>query len=390
MRISGMYFFEEFKDYVGFTDADVARLHELKPFVEPHFQRIVMRFYDALMENSRARNVFSGPEQIIRLRCSLLKWLGELFEGPFDDHYCKARLHIGEVHVNVGLLPHFMFGAMNLIRVDLTKIVAKWSDDPDQNARYLTSVERILDLDLTLMVQSYWNVMMKQKLQLPAALTTGLAHEIRNPLNAIGLQVTLLERKLHNADVQYDVFQPILEAVRSELRRIHVVNSEIMDFAKPIEVYCESTNIQRILQELKQTHSTSLETANIELTFHIQDSPYIWCDADRLNQVIVNLLNNAVEAMPEHGGKIHIQVEPSRNGNIITFDDNGNGMEPTLKNRIFDLFYTSKAAGTGIGLPIARKIIEAHGGSIDVSSLPNVGTQFILHLPGKTSTRVAS
>lgn len=382
-----MYLFEEFKGYIGFTNDDIERLHELTPFVEPHFPRIVVKFYDALMQNPRARGVFSGPEQILRLRCSLLNWLKELFEGPFDDDYCQTRLHIGEVHVNVGLLPHFMSAAMNLIRVELVTLITEWSDDPEQNALYTASVERIIDLDLTLMVQSYWNVMMKLKLQIPAALTTGLAHEIRNPLNAIGLQVTLLERKLHNAEVNYDIFQPILDAVRSELRRIHVVNSEIMDFAKPIEVYCEQTDIKKMLAELKQTHSATLDAANIELNFEIQCQPILWCDADRLTQVIVNLLNNAIESMPERGGTIDIHVDTTHCGNVITFKDNGCGMEPELKYKVFDLFYTSKAAGTGIGLPIARKIMEAHGGSIDVASQPNLGTEFILHLPGQTSKR---
>lgn len=380
-----MYFFEEFKDYVGFTDDDVVRLRELKPFVEPHFQQIVMGFYDALMENSRTRAVFSGPDQIIRLRCSLLNWLRELFAGPFDNAYCQARLHIGEVHVNVGLLPHFMFGAMNLVRTELIKIVAGWSEDTSICALYMGSVERVLDLDLTLMVQSYWNLMMKQKLQIPTALATGLAHEIRNPLNAIGLQITLLERKLTNAGIDDHTFQPVLEAVRSELRRIYLVNSEIMDFTKPIDVYCKPTDLRAMLTGLQQTHSTTLDAADIEFTFAIEGSPIIWCDADRLTQVLVNLLNNAVEAMPEQGGKIHVQADRTNSGNIIAFEDNGNGLTPNLKYRIFDLFYTSKASGTGIGLPIARKIMEAHGGSIDVHSMPNIGTQFILHLPGQTS-----
>ncbi len=380
-----MYLFEEFKNYIGFTDDDIERLNELKPFVEPHFQRIVVKFYDALMDNPRARGVFESPDQMLRLRCSLLNWLSELFSGPFDDNYCKARLRIGEVHVNVGLLPHFMSSSMNLIRVELITLVTQWSDDPKEIALYCASIERIIDLDLTLMVQSYWNVMMKLKLEIPAALSTGLAHEIRNPLNAIGLQITLLERKLHNANVDSEISQPILDAVRSELRRIHVVNSEIMDFAKPIEVYCGACDIQKMLQELKQTHGATLDTANIALNLDIQCSPFIWCDADRINQVLVNLLNNAIEAVSDSAGVINIIVAKTFCGNVITFQDNGDGIDPSLKYKIFDLFYTSKASGTGIGLPIARKIIEAHGGSIDVASQPDIGTQFILHLPGQTS-----
>jgi signal transduction histidine kinase len=374
-----MQFFDEIKDYVGFTDDDARRLMELLPLVEPHFPDIVASFYDALMRNPRARGVFVGPEQIERLRGSLRAWMRELFAGPHDMAYYERRMRIGQAHVNVGLLPQFMFGAMNRIRVQLVDIVAA-NVPGDEQIPYIDAVERVLDIDLTLMVQSYWDTLMKLKLQIPAALATGLAHEIRNPLNAIGLQMTLLERKLRNVDVDSDVFQPVLEAVRSELRRIHSLNSEIMDFAKPVEISARQTDIRMLLSELHQAHSLTLEAGGVNMEIVVEGSPIIWCDGDRLYQVLVNMLTNAVEAM-EDGGQIAINVQTTTYGSVIDFSDTGQGMPPAMKYRIFDLFFTTKASGTGIGLPIARKIIEAHGGSIDVTSRPGAGTTFKIYLP---------
>ncbi len=200
-----MNLFDEIKSYVGFTDVDAERLEQLRPVVEPYFEEVVEQFYDRLMEHPRARNVFTGPEQIERLRQSLQEWLYGVFGGTYDQAYFEKRKRIGRAHVEVGLLPQFMFGAMNLIRNQFLEIlfgearddvagVFEETEDPGPVA--VGSVDKILDIELTIMVQSYLDELMQQKLEIPAALATGLAHEVRNPLNSIGLQMTLLERRL--------------------------------------------------------------------------------------------------------------------------------------------------------------------------------------------------
>ncbi|RVU46839.1 hypothetical protein FRC91_14955 [Bradymonadales bacterium TMQ1] len=381
-----MHFFDEIKSYVGFTDEDAARLKALGPLVEPRFSEVVVAFYDALMAHPRARGVFVGPEQIDRLRASLAVWLGELFEGRYDDAYFAHRQHIGRVHVNVGLLPQFMFGAMNLIRHGFLEILsdleARLQSDPRiQSLRHsVTSVDRILDIELTIMVQSYWDSLMKQKLEIPAALATGLAHEVRNPLNAIGLQMTLLERRLRSSEVDEGVYGQVLEAVRAELRRIQGLNSEILDFAKPVDIHTGPVDVAGMFYEIRRNHELTLEAGGVQMDIEVEGDPVMICDRDRLMQVFINLMTNAVEAMPD-GGLMRVQVVQSESGLRVEFGDSGQGMSPAMKYRIFDLFYTSKASGTGIGLAIARKIVEAHGGSIDVLSRPGEGTTFTVYLP---------
>lgn len=383
-----MHFFDEIKSYVGFTEADALRLQRLGPIVEPYFKDVVIAFYEALMEHPRARGVFVGPEQVQRLRNSLAVWLGEIFAGLYDSSYFKRRQRIGKVHVDVGLLPQFMFGAMNLIRAKFLDIFLQDQREAiiealgDENGPRLAvaSLDRILDIELTIMVQSYWNALMKQKLEIPAALATGLAHEVRNPLNAIGLQMTLLERKLRGAQVAGEIYEPVMEAVRTELRRIQGLNSEILDFAKPVDVVVRPTDLGEVLAEIQRAHQLTLDAGEVEMTIETRGDIVLDCDRDRLTQVFVNLLTNAVEAMPE-GGALQVTIEGQNGGAVVEFCDEGEGMSPALKYQIFDLFYTTKAAGTGIGLPIARKIVEAHGGSIDVLSRPGQGTTFTVYLP---------
>ena len=390
-----MDLFEEIKSYVGFSRADEERLSELRDPLAPHFEEVVAQFYDRLQEHPRARGVFKGPEQVERLRKSLHDWMEGVFGGQYDREYYQKRHRIGTAHVKVGLLPQFMFGAMNLVRQRFGAIILEKEassvvealgalEEGTEHAllgRAINSVNRILDIELTIMVQSYWNTLMKQKLEIPAALATGLAHEVRNPLNAIGLQMTLLERKLRQADVDSDVFQPVLEAVQTELQRIQGLNSEILDFAKPVEVERQPMDVEALIRELHRSHQLTMEAGDIEMRIDAAGDTTVNADRTRLSQVFVNLLTNAVEAMDE-GGQIEVVIEGEREeGLVVEFRDEGQGMVPAQKYQIFDLFHTTKAGGTGIGLPIARKIVEAHEGSIDVMSQPGKGTTFTVYLP---------
>src|SRR5690554_782427 len=391
-----MYFFKELKDYIGFSDSDAECLRKLHPLLGPYFEEIVNHFYRALNENQRTREIFTGEAQIARLRKTLFQWLTEVFNGVYDDTFFRARQRVGRIHVEVGLQPQFMFGAMNIIRIDLIRALHEQEARLEKEVGYnrpecIESVERILDLELTIMTQAYWDKLMRMKLEIPSALATGLAHEIRNPLNTMGLQLTLLDRRIRDignvVEGAEERILPIAEALRSELGRIHTLTNDIMDFAKPVEISPAWHDAGTLLDELKRVHGASLEASNIVLETELKGDSRMWCDMDRLRQVFVNFLTNAVEAMdaasgPDaSAGRIVVCVDNADYGTTLTFEDRGEGMAPGLKFRVFDLFFTTKASGTGMGLPIIKKIIDAHGGSIDVSSQPGRGTKFTVFLP---------
>ena len=230
------------------------------------------------------------------------------------------------------------------------------------------------------MTQSYWDTLMQLKLQVPVALAMGLAHEIRNPLNAINLNVTLMERRLRALDADTQALEPMLEVMRSEIGRIRGLTSEIMDFAKPIPLSPRHVNAQAFLDELELVHGPTLAAAGLTWRAEVISGETIWCDADRMKQVMMNLVTNAVEAS-EPGDTLTCTVRCENKMVCITLLDEGAGMAPDMRHRIFDLFYTTKAGGTGIGLSIVRKIIDAHQGNLDVHSHPNRGTSFSLYLP---------
>jgi signal transduction histidine kinase len=382
-HVSG-YFFDELKQYVGFDEADEERLEEARPYVEPHYGEIVAAFYDALNANPRSAAVFSGPDQVERLRGTLHRWMAEAFEGPWDHDYFLRRMQIGKVHVDVGLMPHFMGGAMNIIRRHVVRLLF---DEAEMKVEHLEAVERLLDLELTIMMQSYWDHMMDMKLKVPLALATGLAHEIRNPLNAIGLNLTLLERKLRNAGAEESA--PIVDAVRSEVRRISTLTTEIMDFAKPVDIRPTWHDVDALLSQLQSMHGATFDASNIEFETSAEGGVEIWCDIDRLRQALMNLLANAVEATGSEG-RVSVAITNDDHSTTIEVSDTGEGMEPAVVYQIFDLFFTRKATGTGLGLPIVKNIVDSHGGTIDVTSKPGVGTTFTIRLPRPVHERVLS
>lgn len=371
------FLIEELKEYIGFGDDDAARLKELRPLVAPYMPQVVENFYEAFSANPRTLAIFTDAQQIERLKKSFEGWLDEVFSGIYDGAYFARRQRIGQVHVKVGLLPHFMFAAINLVRCDLAEIL----DEIKPERPYRNSVQKILDIELTIMVQSYCDRMMDLKMQIPAAIAAGLAHEIRNPLNAIGLQLTLLERRLRKLDHQPEAMGTSIESIRSELRRMRGLTSEILDFTKPVIINPNWHRSDRLLQGLTKIYGPTLEASQITLKTCVTGAAEMYCDADRLIQVLVNLLKNSVEAL-DNDGQISIALENRESLTLLLFKDNGPGFPEDIRFKAFDLFFTTKATGTGMGLPIIQKIIEAHGGTIKLEPQNNQqGSTFLIVLP---------
>jgi len=365
---------------MGFSEEDAALLAEARDCVLPELDRVVDAFYTGLEGNPRTQAVFEGPEQVERLRGSLYKWVAELFDGVYDDAYFQKRMRIGRVHVTVGLLPHFMFGAMNIIRSEIEEII--WHCDAlgKNGFRHMRAMNRLLDIELTIMLQSYWDNMMELKLKVPAALASGLAHEIRNPLNALALNVTLLERKLRAHDGTENGAAPIMDAMRSEIRRITNLTTEIMDFAKPIDIYPHWVSAKGLVDSIRLTLGPTMDASEIRFKVSVEGPELIWLDSDRIKQALLNLLTNAIEACTSNS-EILLTIKSGKKSTEITVKDDGEGMPAGMQYRIFDLFFTSKTTGTGLGLPIVKKIVEAHEGTIDVNSKSGRGTEFIISFP---------
>jgi signal transduction histidine kinase len=210
-------------------------------------------------------------------------------------------------------------------------------------------------------------------------LAAGVAHEIRNPLAAVVNATALLERE---ATLSAEDRAATIGAVRKEARRLNGILSDFLRFARPGEPKRMDGHLGDVL-----THVTALlgehraGAPRLELETHVDpDLPRFAFDPDQLTQVLWNVSLNAIEAMKGHG---RLRIHARREGDeaVLEVADTGPGILPDDLRRIFEPFYSKRSGGTGLGLPIARRIVAAHGGRIDVESVVGEGTQILIRLP---------
>ena len=212
-------------------------------------------------------------------------------------------------------------------------------------------------------------------------LTAGVAHEVKNPLNAMTIHLELLKQKLA-AGAAANGIEPHVDVIAREIRRLDDVVQGFLKFARPEELTLRPVAPADLVDEVLKTLAVEANVSGVELESAIApDVPQIEADAGILRQALLNLAKNAVQAMPK-GGRLKIACAPTKDGRVeIRISDTGVGIAPENLARIFDLYYTTKETGTGIGLSLVYRTIQLHSGDIDVESTPGAGTTFVIKMP---------
>ncbi|MHB8880232.1 MAG: ATP-binding protein [Thermodesulfovibrionales bacterium] len=221
-----------------------------------------------------------------------------------------------------------------------------------------------------------------KKLASIGVLTAGVAHEMTNPLNNISM-IT------QNYIELYDYFNKengleLLNKIQGETERIEKIVKNLLDFSKPKEADLTEADMNRTVRNSLKLMSNTLDISNIELTADLQeDLPRVLIDDNQIQQVLVNLITNAVQAMPG-GGRLSIRTRAGNKGKAVEviISDTGKGIPPEFLPHIFDPFFSTKGpGGTGLGLSVSYGIIKKHQGQIRVESRPEAGTTFTVDLP---------
>jgi two-component system, NtrC family, sensor histidine kinase HydH len=210
-------------------------------------------------------------------------------------------------------------------------------------------------------------------------MAAGVAHEVRNPLSSIKGFATLLGGKFPQASKEAETARLLI----SEVERLNRAITELLDFARPLPLQPGTLEMEKVVGDSLELVKSDARALGIEIRVDIAPGlPPLHADPDRLNQVLLNLYLNSMQAM-EQGGRLTVKAGPGSESNCleIVVEDTGRGIAPEELDRIFDPYFTTKPAGTGLGLAMVLKIVEEHGGRIQVTSAPGAGARVVLSLP---------
>lgn len=246
--------------------------------------------------------------------------------------------------------------------------------------------------DLTLVEQEAERERLRDRLASLGEMAAGIAHELKNPLAGIEVMAGLLRRQVPDSPDA----QSLLADILSEAKLANAIVVEMLEFVRPVRLQVEQTDIAQVLQQSITNAEVKASRRETEVRLEVADGlPMVDVDASQLCQVFTNLLTNAFEAvngrglvclrasLDTHDDALASEEDGGQPSPAIVLEviDDGPGVPAELSDRIFNPFFTTKVTGSGLGLPIVRKIVDAHDGRLDLFSEPGVGTRFRITLP---------
>jgi len=238
-----------------------------------------------------------------------------------------------------------------------------------------TNLKRSLD-DKVASVASQFDV--ASRLAAISRISGGVAHEIKNPLNAIALRLDLLRA---HAEGQDGDMIPEIDVLSKEVRRLDRVVKTFLDFSRPLEVRFEDVDLGALAGEVANLMTPQARLAGVEMHFAAPIEPaLIRGDADLLKQTLLNLVTNALEVM-KTGGNLRLKVERAGESVLAEVADDGPGIPPEVRDKVFQLYFTTKERGSGIGLAMTYRAVQLHNGTVDFISEVGRGTTFRLQFP---------
>jgi signal transduction histidine kinase len=219
---------------------------------------------------------------------------------------------------------------------------------------------------------------MSRRLSASSRLTRGVAHEVKNPINAIVLHLHLLQNKLQQADPGT---RRHMDIIGSELHRLDRVVQILVDFTRPRDLKLEEMDLRRLLEDVALLAAPDAEQHGVTIVRGFPQQPLtVKVDADFMKQAILNIVINGVQAMT-HGGRLTIVARRDEGMVLTEIRDTGSGIPKEVQEKIFELYFTTKPGGSGIGLAQTYQILQWHYGSVDFESLDGQGTTFRLRVP---------
>ncbi len=381
------------RTYIGLTDVDLERVRALAGRLEPRLDEVCERFYAEILRNPGARAAFAGGEQQIQTqKVALRRWLVEMCKADFGPEQIARRIAVGQMHVRVDLPQQYMFAGMEVIRQELTRVISEIA--PDEATACVESLQRLLSVESCVMLEAYKHSYAERIRRLEhraveerlsraehlaelGQLAASLAHEIKNPLAGISGAIQVIRKGLPGDDRH----GPILDEVLRQVRRVDRTLKDLLAFARPRPPQIERCDLGLLVDRTVRLLSQEATFAAMSFSCKgTENLPGIDADENQLEQLLMNLLMNAAQAS-RPGDQIELEVHPAETAVQLVVRDRGSGMDPTTIQRVFEPFFTTKARGTGLGMAVVHRIVEAHDGNVTIDSRPGKGTSVTVRLP---------
>jgi PAS domain S-box-containing protein len=348
-------------------------VHEIFSTMRENMNSVMAGLEDGLLLFTRdARAVMVSPAAEKFLGAPAGQFLGRRVTEIFPDgHPLREVLHIESDELSEVAAEADLETSEGPRRVSIN--VQAIQEDGERMGALVT----LRDLDSLESINTQLQV--SERLAALGRITAGVAHEVKNPLNSMRLWLENLKESLPAE--QDGATQQAVQVLDKEIDRLDAVVKRFLDFTRPMDVRLEPTQLADLLMEVLEIAKPQLEKSNIQVAHLLPiDVPEVYGDRALLKQAVFNLVLNATEAMPS-GGQLRLVL--SRRGEMaeITVGDTGNGIPPENRQKVFQLFFTTRPGGNGIGLASTFRIVQLHNGSIDFTSEVGRGTTFRIELP---------
>ncbi len=381
--------------YVQLSDTDLAELNSLADAFDGESESAASAFYEHLLHFPWFRPILEDPHLLDRLQMSQISYIRSLGDAELGDSYISRQARIGRAHENIGLPVHLFVGGYAYLFERLLPGLLKHAEIRDESSgqqqektpdpsKFIAILFKRILLDAMLAIEAHVSTreehLVHQSEQLAAVgeLSASIAHEIRNPLAGMRGAMEMLKR----GRVAGRRRDEIINEVSEQIERMEGLVRDLLHFARPTAPSPVPLDVQASLAHAV-AHTTQLaDSTEIEVKIVVApDATQVLADPVLFDQALLNLTHNAVQAMHSSGGTVQLSSRREGDAIVIEVRDNGPGIPPGALPRIFQPFFTTRHKGSGLGLPIVKKIMRAHGGEIELASCADAGTVVSLRFP---------
>lgn len=364
---------DELKQCIGFDQDDAESLRALAPLVRPHVSEITEDFMEMIWDDE---TTLSDEETKTRddLKADVRCWIEGVVEGDYGTRYFNVRIERQRAHLEAGLDPHDLLAGIHFVRRRLVDVIRRSEDVSSETP--LESLERLLSLERAIVVRAASDPDHPEPLEIGPALADGLAHEMRNPLNTIALQLTLLERRLDASSLKLDNQETIFETMRRELNRLEEVSTDLERVASAAELDRDWYDPELIFDTLTAHFALQMRDDDVELESSWPAGTRVYCDAAHVQRGLQFLIGVAKDTV-EEPSLVEVELFHEDDHSIFEIDASHRGDTGGCLDDVPD----AERRRRGAELSVAEEIARSHGGSVEYVSSVDSCMHLRLRLP---------